>query len=69
VPEAVVDGVTGLLVPPKDRPALTAAFARLIDDPAMRGRLGAAGREWARQNSWIRSADLLFNDVEWKITD
>jgi glycosyltransferase involved in cell wall biosynthesis len=68
VPEAVADGVTGLLVPPKDRPALTAAFARLIDDPALRGRLGAAGREWARQNSWIRSADLLFNDAEWKIT-
>jgi phosphatidylinositol alpha-1,6-mannosyltransferase len=68
VPEAVVDGVTGLLVPPKDRPALTAAFARLIGDPALRGRLGAAGREWARQNSWLRSADLLFNDAEWKIT-
>ena len=68
VPEAVADGVTGLLVPPRDRPALTAAFARLIDDPALRSRLGAAGREWARQNSWLRSADLLFNDAEWKIT-
>jgi glycosyltransferase involved in cell wall biosynthesis len=68
VPEAVVDGVTGLLVPPKDRPALTAAFARLIADPALRGKFGAAGREWARQNSWIRSAELLFNNVDWTIT-
>ncbi len=68
VPEAVVDGVTGLLVPPRDRPALTTAFARLIGDPALRTRLGAAGRDWARQNSWLRSADLLFNDTEWKIT-
>jgi phosphatidyl-myo-inositol dimannoside synthase len=68
VPEAVVDGVTGLLVPPGDRAALTAAFAQLIADPARRGKLGAAGREWARQNSWSRSAALLFNDGEWKIT-
>ncbi len=68
VPEAVVDGVTGFLVPPANQPALTAAFARLIDDPALRDRLGAAGREWARQNSWVRSADLLFNRDGWKIT-
>jgi glycosyltransferase involved in cell wall biosynthesis len=68
VPEAVVDGVTGLLVPPADRPALTAAFARLIAEPKLRHQLGAAGREWARQNSWVRSADLLFNSQEWEIT-
>ena len=68
VPEAVADGVTGLLVPPRDRPALTAAFARLIADPALRAAFGKAGREWARQNSWTRSAELLFNDGEWNIT-
>jgi glycosyltransferase involved in cell wall biosynthesis len=68
VPEAVVDGVTGLLVPPTDRPALTAAFARLIADPELRHKFGAAGREWARKNSWMRSADLLFNSQDWKIT-
>jgi glycosyltransferase involved in cell wall biosynthesis len=68
VPEAVVDGVTGLLVPPADRPALTAAFARLIAEPERRHQLGVAGREWARQNSWVRSADLLFNSQEWEIT-
>jgi len=68
VPEAVVDGVTGLLVPSADRPALTAAFARLIAEPELRHQLGAAGHEWARQNSWVRSADLLFNSQEWEIT-
>ncbi len=69
VPEAVVDGVTGLLVPPADPPALTAAFARLIDEPALRQKLGEAGRTWALRNNWLRSADLLFNNADWVITD
>jgi glycosyltransferase involved in cell wall biosynthesis len=68
VPEAVVDNVTGLLVPPADQPALTAAFARLIADEELRHRLGTAGRVWAYRNSWARSADLLFNQSEWAIT-
>jgi glycosyltransferase involved in cell wall biosynthesis len=68
VPEAVVDGVTGLLVPPADRDALCAAFSRLIADRDLRRKLGAAGRKWAHKNSWARSVDLLFNHSEWVIT-
>jgi rhamnosyl/mannosyltransferase len=37
--------VTGLVVPPRDAPALAAALNRLLADPAARARLGAAGRE------------------------
>jgi glycosyltransferase involved in cell wall biosynthesis len=36
--------LTGLVVPAGDTAALTAAIARLRDDPALRARLGAAGR-------------------------
>jgi phosphatidyl-myo-inositol dimannoside synthase len=60
VPEAVVDGETGLLVAPGDQAALTAAFARLIADPALRARLGAAGRVRATRTSWLDSAASLF---------
>ncbi|MEZ5739747.1 MAG: glycosyltransferase family 4 protein [Burkholderiaceae bacterium] len=44
VPEVVVDEQTGLLVPPGDTAALSAAMARLASDPALRERLGQAGR-------------------------
>lgn len=60
VPEAVVDGETGLLVAPGDGPALTAAFARLLGDPALRRRLGDAGRVRAWRHSWRDSAQALF---------
>lgn len=43
-PEAVVDGDTGLLVAPRDVPALTRALERLLGDEDLRRRLGAAGR-------------------------
>jgi glycosyltransferase involved in cell wall biosynthesis len=42
--EVVEDGATGLLVPPGDPPALSAALARLVRDPALRQAMGQAGR-------------------------
>jgi glycosyltransferase involved in cell wall biosynthesis len=40
--DSVIDGETGFLVPPGDRPALAEAMRRLIDDAKMRERMGAA---------------------------
>lgn len=47
IPEVVADGETGLLVPAGDVAALGEAIDRLLGDPEMRGRMGAAGRERA----------------------
>lgn len=43
-PEAVVHGVTGLVVPPRDPQAMMAAVLDLARDPARRHRMGEAGR-------------------------
>ena len=48
-PEAVDDGVTGLLVPPADPRALAQAILRTVDDPELAQRLGRAGREKAQE--------------------
>lgn len=45
--EQVVEGVTGLKVPPGDAPALGHALGRLTADPDLRARMGAAGRQRA----------------------
>lgn len=43
--DLVTDGVEGLLVPPGDPEALAAALARVLSDPALAERLGAAAHE------------------------
>lgn len=42
--DSVHDGVTGVLVPPRDPAALARAVRGLLDDPAARRRMGAAAR-------------------------
>ncbi len=44
IPESVVDGTTGVLVPPGDAEALAGALETLLRDSALRTRLGNAGR-------------------------
>lgn len=52
VPEVVVEGETGFLVPPGNAEELTRALERLLADRELRRRMGAAGR---------RRAELLFD--------
>ena len=54
MPEVVRDGENGFTVPPNDRPALTDRIGRLAADPALRRRLGEAGRAGVR--SWDEAA-------------
>jgi glycosyltransferase involved in cell wall biosynthesis len=48
--DAVADGVTGILGPAKDTAALAAALRRLLSDPPLRQRMGAAALDRVRQH-------------------
>jgi glycosyltransferase involved in cell wall biosynthesis len=59
VGDLIIDGQTGLLVAPNDAVALAAALAAVIEDPARRARMAAAGR--ARALSSFGIANLAAN--------
>lgn len=48
-PDAVDNGITGVVIPDR-RDALIAAICDLLGDPARRARMGAAGRAWVIEN-------------------
>ena len=58
--EAVADGETGFVVPPRDVDAVRAAIGRLITDEGLRARMGAAARRRAAgEYAYDRLATLL----------
>jgi glycosyltransferase involved in cell wall biosynthesis len=59
VPDVVVDGQSGVLVPPKDIDALAAAIISLLEDPSRRRLLGVAARKRIKENF---SADRMAAD-------
>jgi glycosyltransferase involved in cell wall biosynthesis len=48
--ESVIDGVTGILVAPKDARALAGAIAKLVRDPALADEMSRRGRERVLQH-------------------
>ncbi|WP_337062287.1 glycosyltransferase [Kineococcus sp. G2] len=63
IPSAVVDGVTGLLVPEADPAALAAALARLLDDPELARRTGEAARRHVERSFDAARQTRLLEDV------
>ncbi len=66
-PDAVRDGETGLLVPPRDPQALAAAMLELWIDPARAARLGRAARSFVDERFAaavvVRRAERLYADA------
>ena len=54
--DAILDGETGLLCDPRDETAVTEALSRLLGDPGLRARLGAAARTRAASLGWETAA-------------
>jgi glycosyltransferase involved in cell wall biosynthesis len=57
IPEVVIDGQTGLLVPPGDAAALSRAMARLLTDDELARQVGEGAAEFAKSHlSWVHIA-------------
>jgi glycosyltransferase involved in cell wall biosynthesis len=63
VPEAVVDGETGLLVPPRSAGALAAAIERLFGAPELRRAYGAAGLARVRRRFSVERVQQRLNGI------
>jgi glycosyltransferase involved in cell wall biosynthesis len=63
IPEAVVDGETGLLCAEGDRDALAANLRRVLTEPDLRDRLGAAARAHVEANFDLAKQTLLLEDL------
>ncbi len=62
VREAVIDGVTGILVPPRDPQAIADACLTLINDESLRKEMGKAGRIFVKENfEWEMCVNKMIN--------
>lgn len=62
--DSVRDGETGFLVPHEDIEMLAARIGALLENSALRERLGSQARRFAEQFSWDRSADATEAHLE-----
>jgi glycosyltransferase involved in cell wall biosynthesis len=66
-PEIVVDGKTGLTVPPGDVAALATAIGALLGNPARAAQLAANGAKWVRERftlqRQIRETEELYEEL------
>jgi len=60
VPDAVAHGVTGLLAPPRDVPALARALTEVLQDDALRRRLAKAAETHAVSATWLKVAQATY---------
>jgi L-malate glycosyltransferase len=66
-PEAIVDGVTGILVEPGDSVALAEGIARLLENPQLAAHLGRSARQAVQEHysaeKMVRATERLYLDL------
>lgn len=67
VPEVMADGVTGILVEPKDPKAIAGAVTHLLDNRDIAEKMGTEGRKRAQElfsiKRFVRDVEKIYNDV------
>jgi glycosyltransferase involved in cell wall biosynthesis len=66
LPELIEDGVSGLLVPPRDPAALAGAIEALLEDQTKAERLGREARERGRRHgvdAWVARIEALYDEL------
>jgi glycosyltransferase involved in cell wall biosynthesis len=67
IPDVVIDGETGVLTRPRDVEAIADAIVRLVEDPGLRLRMGAAGRAYVQRHyQWsdnVKLMERLYDDM------
>jgi glycosyltransferase involved in cell wall biosynthesis len=67
IPELILDGVTGLIVPPKNPEALSRAIVTLIENPEFRRQLGeeasVRAREFFDVKRSVQDYEKLYKDL------
>jgi len=69
IPEAVEDGRTGILVPPRDAAAIAQALIKLIASPDLRLEMGAAARARAKENFSPSVIAAQYSDLYRRLLD
>ena len=68
IPEAVIEGETGFLVPENDAEALARRLALLLESAELRGRMGAAGRRLAEERFDLRAQTAKLEEIYDRLT-
>ena len=61
VEDAVIEGKTGLLAQPGDLKELSQLLNNLVNDEKLRKRIGLEGKIWAKNFTWEKVAQELYN--------
>ncbi len=64
IPELVENGTEGILVDAGDIKGIADSIARLLKDPALRARMGGAGKRRVKEFSWDSTAKVVLREYE-----
>jgi glycosyltransferase involved in cell wall biosynthesis len=63
IPDMVINGETGFLIPPKDPSALAEKLDQLIQDPEMRIKMGLAGRKFYEASFTMKTFEVKMKNI------